>query len=559
MKKQVKRILALLMALVMCLGIFAGCDTNNLPPETSKPTESTKSTEDNTPSKSDETTPPAELKNADIFPLDCDKTFNVGIAHANSDVNSLYCAELWKEVTGVDVNWIQMTGEQIQMAFNTDTLPDAIAFSGGIDRIKADEYGDAGKLVNFKDYLHLMPNFSRALEEYPEIRSYVESASGAIYSLPRIAPYTHDAVAVRTDMLKAAGWDKLPETIDELKQCIADVQAHYGANDPDFRAFNTYAGAWLSWNNETSLPHFFFPSFGDLMKVAFSPDADGNVKLGAATEQYQRLLKFLKELVGSDAFAYGKDIYTEDGTNASADTVAGKCAFMVIAWFLDKTHFPSGNVDLTVLSPLTSEWQDEKRFDATNDVYWQLQCISSKCEDIETMVKWFDSFYAQEDDPLDKEGTVWCVSTNIGRYGIDFAGDMEKKTYYTLPHEGYNSASTWQVNNSLGVAARYQWTGSGEINTGLDAIVADTLVNALPYKVQTFDLNSLLRSQEDMNRYVECFPNIDAHIRQWSAAFITGEKDIDADWDEYIQGLENLGLQDVIDGYQRAYDSYMAG
>ena len=558
MKKQVKRILALLMALVMCLGIFAGCDTNN-PPETSTPTESTKSTEDTTPSGSDETTPPAELKNADIFPLDCDKTFNVGIVHANSDVNSLDCAELWEEVTGVDVNYITMTGEQIQMAFNTDTLPDAILCGGGVERDKADEYGDAGKLVNFKDYLHLMPNFSRALEEYPEVRSYVESASGAIYSLPRIAPYTHDAVIVRTDMLKAAGWEELPGTIDELKQCIADVQAYYGANDPEFHAFNAYAGSWLEWDNDVSLPHFFFPSFGDLMKVSFAPDADGNVKLGAATEQYQRLLKFLKELVGSDAFAYGKDIYAEDGTRAEADTVDGKCAFMVIAWFMDKTHFPSGNIDLTVLSPLTSEWQDEKRFDPRYDVYWQLSCISSECEDIETMVKWMDSFYAQEDDPLDKEGTVWCISTDVGRYGVDFGADMEKKTYYPLPHEGYSSASTWKVNESFAVAARYEWTLSGEIVTGLDALVAETLENALPYKVKTFNLNSLHRTQEDTDRYFECFPNIDSHITQWTAAFITGEKDIDADWDEYIQGLENLGLQDIIDGYQRAYDSYMAG
>ena len=40
------------------------------------------------------------------------------------------------------------------------------------------------------------------------------------------------------------------------------------------------------------------------------------------------------------------------------------------------------------------------------------------------------------------------------------------------------------------------------------------------------------------------------------AAFITGEKDIDAEWDNFQAELMDMGLQDVIDVYQAALDRY---
>ena len=37
-------------------------------------------------------------------------------------------------------------------------------------------------------------------------------------------------------------------------------------------------------------------------------------------------------------------------------------------------------------------------------------------------------------------------------------------------------------------------------------------------------------------------------------AFITGQKDIDAEWDAYLADLEKLGLSDYIAAYQKTYD-----
>ena len=39
-------------------------------------------------------------------------------------------------------------------------------------------------------------------------------------------------------------------------------------------------------------------------------------------------------------------------------------------------------------------------------------------------------------------------------------------------------------------------------------------------------------------------------------AFILGQKDIDAEWDAFVQNQKDMGIQDVINIYQTAYDGY---
>ena len=54
--------------------------------------------------------------------------------------------------------------------------------------------------------------------------------------------------------------------------------------------------------------------------------------------------------------------------------------------------------------------------------------------------------------------------------------------------------------------------------------------------------------QSDIYTYVaECIPK-----------FILGEMDTETDWDTFVSNCEGMGLQEVIDIYQTAYDRYAA-
>ena len=561
MKTQIKKHLALFVALVMCLGVLAGCEQT--PAETTAP--ATKPVETTAPNQTTapvETTEPAELMNSDIYPLDSDKVFTVATGRANA--GEIAATQRWAEITGVEIEWITWEDEQAKMALTSKELPDAVFWlaASAVDKATAYEYGSAGYFINYMDYLDYMPNFKALIEAEPDVLTFVQNPDGSVYSLPRVGKTSTDygnLLYFRTDMMEAIGWDEPPRTTDEFLRYIKELQTHYGADDPEFQAFNAYNNKYMGWNYSSGvLPFFFFPSFGDQVYAGLNTVDGKTVQLGLATEQYKRLLVFMNEVYESGAF--GKDIYTEDGTVSRALTVANKVGITPFASYLTKYNFESGELELTLLAPLTSEYNSEQVYYTTSRYLWRGCMISSKCEDIETMCRWMDSFYATEENPLNKEGTIWGISSWIGELGVDYTVDKENNTYTVLPHEGYDTASAWFSNESFGSAlGQMNFLYVDMSGTGLQKKAEGTVNILLPCAKYNFDMSMLSLTEDETIIYSDAWTDINTYVTEQTAKFISGEIDIEAGWDEYIKNLEAMGLQDVLDVYQAAYDRYLAG
>ena len=51
---------------------------------------------------------------------------------------------------------------------------------------------------------------------------------------------------------------------------------------------------------------------------------------------------------------------------------------------------------------------------------------------------------------------------------------------------------------------------------------------------------------------------IGGYVNQALVQFITGDLNIETQWDEYLTTLEKMNVQQYIDTYQKYYDAYMA-
>ena len=51
---------------------------------------------------------------------------------------------------------------------------------------------------------------------------------------------------------------------------------------------------------------------------------------------------------------------------------------------------------------------------------------------------------------------------------------------------------------------------------------------------------------------------IGGYVNQACVQFITGDLDVEKDWDTYINKLETMGVENYIATYQSAYDTYMS-
>lgn len=65
-------------------------------------------------------------------------------------------------------------------------------------------------------------------------------------------------------------------------------------------------------------------------------------------------------------------------------------------------------------------------------------------------------------------------------------------------------------------------------------------------------------SDEDAQKISQYTLTIGGYVNQAAVQFITGELSIEKDWETYLRKLEDMGVEDYISMYQKAYDEYMA-
>ena len=106
------------------------------------------------------------------------------------DYNDMKIMQDLKASTNVTVNWENVSesvySEQKNLIFgNADDRPDAI-YHAGMSPGEVIRYAQRDVLLPISDYLEYMPNFSKILEERPDIRAQLTSEDGKIYTLPRV-------------------------------------------------------------------------------------------------------------------------------------------------------------------------------------------------------------------------------------------------------------------------------------------------------------------------------------------------------------------------------------
>lgn len=550
MKKRNNKILALLLAMTMCGTAMAGCGSSEKSSEVAS-TETTTSTETTVA-----TEPVAEepLKNVDIYPLTSDKTFTIATQtdlFGEKDYNA-YTAAMEKG-TGISVDWKYMAEDQLSLALTSKEFPDAIFLYPNImDKATVYEYGQAGYFVNFIDYLDIMPNFSAFLEKYPDVYEQAQNEDGSIYSLPMLNSSntgSNNLLYYRTDMMKEIGWENPPATTEEFLQFIIELQEHYGAKDPDFIAFNAYQPSHMTWTAQR-LNYFLFAAMGELVSLDLTIDSKENVVLGAATEQYKLYLDYMNKIWESGAF--NTNIYSQEAAASQALNAGNHVAVTSAFNGLTMDNFTSDEMEVAVLEPLTSEhWDKQQFYLAPAYTFNRVSVLSTSCEDVETMVKWFDAWYSTPENPLNEEGTIWGSVTGTGELGVDWDFDAETNVMITYPNEKsgksfgaalYNGYENGRMPYTQGLTTTVGVKGQGTVN------------NLWPYAVTPYPVTSLVLTQDESDIYNDAWTDIKAYIAENTAKFITGELKVAENWDTYVSDLQKMGLQDVIDVYQAAYD-----
>ena len=320
----------------------------------------------------------------------------------------------------------------------------------------------------------------------------------------------------------------------------------------------------MTCNGEASIRYngayanFFFPAFGDLMQTGITTNAAWDtIEVGFATEQFRNYLSFMHTLY-EKGYMHSECFLAESATT-KAMTNEGKTTMHPHATQLTPDNFASGTLDFQVMPPMSSQYQSETRWALPNNYLAGYYMISTKCSDLDAALAFMDALYSVREDPLNKEGTVWGISIWLGELGENYILDEENGFYNIVIPEGFDSTSAWTHSAGSGSGAYLKWPYFENSGTGIMQKARGTREILTPNGVKVLYTTLLTLSQDEQDVYNDTWTEINTKVNEMNAAFITGQADIEADWEAYVNELYNLGLQDVIDVYQAALDRYNAG
>lgn len=499
---------------------------------------------------------PGNFVNTDKYPLEGSHSLTMGVALNNAQ-NS-YLLKLMSDAVGVNISYRYVTDEQAPLLFvDMENMPDMLFSAGGtfglsLQRING--YGSAGALINYIEYLDKMPNLAKAYMEHPDLFDGVMSANGEVYTLPYYV-YTltgcTNLIYFRGDHLAAVGYDKQPATVDELTQLLRDLKAHYGATDSKYIPMTVYEAGHAGFDNR--LTQYLFTAFGPEADPGVHIGTNGKAIAGFTTEQYKQMVIYIRQLVKEGLL--DPDLFSAKSSLMQAFMNDNHTSVSTRMLNIPDSSYVGGVENYYISQPLTSQFTSTPVFaEPTIARRWGAM-ISTTCKDLDAALAYMDAFFATESNPLNDKGTIYNLSLWLGEEGVDWEWVEEGKSYKEAEKpDGWSAQHGFSGTPYIGKFHVMRLNPDGST----DLLPQGVYNNCLPYAKTVVRDEALALTEEENDIYVEKWLDISKYATQMFAAFVTGDADVEAEWDTYVANLQKMGLQEVLACYDAAYARYTA-
>jgi putative aldouronate transport system substrate-binding protein len=443
----------------------------------------------------------------------------------------------------------------------------AIFLSGDFTNADQMRYGREGILIALNPLIddpEKSPNIQAGFELKPYIRPSITTPDGNIYSLPDFSECYHCSVAqkawINTEWLDALGLD-MPGTTAELETVLEAFQT----GDPNGNGKQDeipWTGIGTPWWHGY-LYDFLMGAFIYNDGERFLTMENGKVGFAADKPEWREGLRYLARLFQKGLLDPQGFTQNPDSGAALANQEPRLLGAFVAGHNRMFNHGDDNWQQYRAIPPLqgpkgvqfaayypsgvrTGRFAiTDKATQAQIDKAWELADWSYTVEG--TMTQLWGLQKNQDGD----EYWRWAEPGELGLNGeqaVYLAFPLLWKTelrkndwgnmwYPFWPKELFNS---WAADQDITTLAGYERYLVVESDKYIPYVPAETVPSRLYF------------SDDDAQRVAQYQTEIEGYVRQNTAAFITGQKDIESDWDAYVEGLKGLGLADYIALTQQA-------
>lgn len=454
--------------------------------------------------------------------------------------------------TGVHIDYIEVAppaqSESLNLMFASGDYPDilnyAITGSYSIPYLIENEI-----VTDLQDMMEdYAPSYMALMEADPALYLATVDDEGQIGGLAgyRYNAFSTTGAIVRADWVEKVGM--MPEelvTIDDYHEYLSQVKnqglceypmpLRYDASitgSPFLAAMGGYAGPAAE-----SSPQSFYYDDNDELVYSFITDTYKDY-LSLMADWYQEGL-ITRDLLNSDM------LDSSAITSGSYAVFWQDCQFMSMWTEAGKVNDPDYTL-AGVTEPLVEAGQQVGFGDIT-DISINLM-ICTSCSDPETALQWLDYHFSED-------GSILC------QYGLEGEGLV-----YTDGKPGYselisNNPDGLSTDNALN-AYTINMNMFASNGTTLRKAYDDVQQKALDAwndkrEVTKSSFTNLFTLNADETATVQrYYTDISTYVAEQIGKFLIGESDIDENWDTFVETIDSMGIDEVIDAYTSAGERY---
>ena len=473
--------------------------------------------------------------------------------------------------TNVNVFWENVSesvySQQKNLIFgNADDRPDAI-YHAGMSSGEIIKYAKRKVLVPISDYLEYMPNFSKILEERPDIKAQlINVEDGKIYSLPRIeemgllqnpnllflnkvwAQAAIEAGAV-TGLTAADLTDGINITAAQMEQILTyfrDNDMNGNGDAADERPLSFVYNNWQG--NQCDL----YGMFGLNDNLEHRIIVDGKVTYTVQDVRFKEATNFIANwvtngLIDQVSFEQSQDNFLANGK--------GLETYGAFYWWESETVV-SNPENYIVCNPLVGPNGDQTVCVSNNpEVGTGEVIIFSDCANVEVLLAYFDRFYAPE----------ISAQINYGPIGIVYEEEKDASGMLVQKEvpEGMTTDELRLQNAPLGIIylSDYAWNNVVHMEPRAQLRLERLGLVAAPFIPEGVEpCPNLQFTLEELNTLSNYETNLNDYIRTNLIGWLLKGGVSDAQWEAFQNDLNGkVQLAEIQQVYQAACDRYISG
>ena len=422
-------------------------------------------------------------------------------------------------------------------------------YSGGFEGAIEDEV-----IIDLTDLVEQnAPNFMAMLESNPFFDKAVRNDKGQIVGFGMVfgneaqrQNIAYVGPVLRQDWLDECGLDT-PVTIDDWYEMLTAFKEHGHPNALGIGKFLT--GDWYSSTG------IFASAYGTAVQGFYLKD--GKVAFAPYDQEYKSFVELLAKWYAEDLI--NPDFITEAQI---ADVVPSFHTGEFGATFMHVSNISdaySANADDPNFAVGVAPYPVLNEGDVLTyrNLHWGISAgpgiisISTTNPNPELTVKFFDRFYS----PEWQEMLTWGLTE----------GDD-----YVIDENGGHAFTEKITNNPDGLtynAARYKYTlaalpGAWDWELEAASYIHDVQLYASMDLWRSLSFESVLPTAyitmdaEEKTRYNEIMTDVNTFVEEKIYGFILGRESLDQ-WDQYIETLQSMGIEEATQIYQTAYERYL--